>query len=147
MDSVEPGGLGGTYAGSPLACAAGLAVLDVIEEEGLCDKALAIGAQIEDWAQKVQADTNCVGHIRIKGAMCAIEIVADNDADSPDADLTKAIAAQAAEQGIVLLTCGVRGNVIRFLPPLTIGEALLAEALTKLGGIIRDLAGDVRKAG
>lgn len=146
MDSVDPGGLGGTYAGSPLGCAAGLAVLDIIEEEQLCDKAVAIGEQIRCWAEQVQADTDCIGDIRITGAMCAIEIVADNDADHPDAELTKAIAAEATRQGVVLLTCGVRGNVIRFLPPLTIGETLLDEALDTLGGIIRDLAGDVRKA-
>ena len=146
MDSVEPGGLGGTYAGSPFACAAGLAVLDIIEEEKLCDKADAIGAQIKRWAEKVQADTSCIGHIRITGAMCAIEIVDDNDAERPNAELTKAIAAEAAKRGVILLTCGVRGNVIRFLPPLTIGEALMDEALQILGGVIRDLAGKIRKA-
>jgi len=146
MDSVEPGGLGGTYAGSPFACAAGLAVLDIIEEEKLCEKADAIGAQIKHWAENVQADTSCIGHIRITGAMCAIEIVDDNDAERPNADLTKAIAAEAAKRGVILLTCGVRGNVIRFLPPLTIGEALMDEALQILGGVIRDLAGKIRKA-
>jgi 4-aminobutyrate aminotransferase/(S)-3-amino-2-methylpropionate transaminase len=146
MDSVEPGGLGGTYAGSPLACAAGLAVLDVIEKQQLCDEAQAIGAQIKTWAEQLQADTQCIGDIRITGAMCAIEIVEDNDAERPDAELTKAIAAQAARQGVILLTCGVRGNVIRFLPPLTIGEKLLDEALGILGTIVRELAGDVRKA-
>ena len=146
MDSVGPGGLGGTYAGSPLGCAAGLAVLDVIEEEKLCEKAQAIGEQIQRWAETVQSETSCIGHIRITGAMCAIEIVGDNDADSPDAELTKAIAAEAAKHGVILLTCGVRGNVIRFLPPLTIGEELLGEALTMLGAIIRDLVGSVRKA-
>lgn len=146
MDSVEPGGLGGTYAGSPLACAAGLAVLDIIEEEKLCEKADAIGAQIKRWAEKVQADTSCIGHIRITGAMCAIEIVDDNDAERPNAELTKAIAAEAAKRGVILLTCGVRGNVIRFLPPLTIGEALMDEALQILGGVIRDLAAQIRKA-
>lgn len=146
MDAVEPGGLGGTYAGSPLGCAAGLAVLDIIEEEQLCDKANAIGDTIKRWAEQLQADTNCIGHIRIKGGMCAIEIVADNDADRPDADLTKAVAAEATKQGVIVLTCGVRGNVIRFLPPLTIGEALLTEALGILGGVIRDLAGQIRKA-
>ena len=147
MDSVEPGGLGGTYAGSPLGCAAGLAVLDVIDEEQLCDKANAIGEQIKDWAEQVQSDTSCIGDIRITGAMCAIEIVDDNDAESPNPDLTRAITAEAAERGVVLLTCGVRGNVIRFLPPLTIGEALMEEALEILGGVIRDLAAEVRKAG
>lgn len=146
MDSVEPGGLGGTYAGSPLGCAAGLAVLDVIEKEQLCDKAQAIGAQIETWAEQLQADTLCIGDIRITGAMCAIELVEDNDAERPNAELTKAIAAKAASQGVILLTCGVRGNVIRFLPPLTIGETLLGEALGILGTIVRELAGDLRKA-
>ncbi|MGB5490359.1 MAG: 4-aminobutyrate--2-oxoglutarate transaminase [Woeseiaceae bacterium] len=146
MDSVEPGGLGGTYAGSPLGCAAGLAVLDIIEEEQLCAKAEALGAQIERWAKQLQSDTSCIGHIRITGAMCAIEIVDDNDADKPNAELTKAIAAEATKRGVILLTCGVRGNVIRFLPPLTIGEMLMDEALQILGGVIRDLVGQVRKA-
>ena len=73
--------------------------------------------------------------------------MADNDADSPDADLTRAIAAGAAERGVILLTCGVRANVIRFLPPLTIGDELLADALDIVGGVIRELAGDLRKAG
>lgn len=146
MDSVEPGGLGGTYAGSPMGCAAGLAVLDIIEEENLCEKADALGLQIKRWAEKLQAETSCIGDIRITGAMCAIEIVDDNNADCPNADLTKAIAAEAASRGIILLTCGVRGNVIRFLPPLTIGEVLMAEALQILDGVIRDLAGQVRKA-
>lgn len=146
MDSVEPGGLGGTYAGSPLGCAAGLAVLDVIKEERLCEKAQTIGAAIQRWAEQVQSDTHCVGHIRITGAMCAIEIVDDNDAAKPNAELTKAIAAEAAKRGVILLTCGVRGNVIRFLPPLTIGAQLLNEALSIVGSIIRDLAGQVRKA-
>ena len=140
MNCVEPGGLGGTYGGSPLGCAAGLAVLDVIEEEQLCDKANAIGEQIRHWAEALQGDTSCIGDIRITGAMCAIELVTNNDADRPDATLTKAIATEAAKQGVILLTCGVRGNVIRFLPPLTIGAELLGEALSTLGGIIRKLA-------
>jgi len=146
MDSVEPGGLGGTYAGSPLGCAAGLAVLDVIEAEQLCEKAQAIGTQIKGWAERLQSDTNCIGDIRITGAMCAIELVDDNDADRPNAELTKAIAAEATKRGVILLTCGVRGNVIRFLPPLTIGEKLMDEALDVLGAVIRDLAGEIRKA-
>jgi 4-aminobutyrate aminotransferase/(S)-3-amino-2-methylpropionate transaminase len=147
MDSVEPGGLGGTYAGSPLGCAAGLAVLDIIDAEQLCDKAVAIGETIERWAVDLQAETTCIGHIRIAGGMCAIEIVTDNDAEQPNPDLTRAIAAEATNRGIIMLTCGVRGNVIRFLPPLTIEQAMLAEALGILGDVIRDLAGDIRKAG
>jgi 4-aminobutyrate aminotransferase/(S)-3-amino-2-methylpropionate transaminase len=146
MDSVPPGGLGGTFGGSPIGCAAGHAVLDVIEKEDLCNKALAIGEQVRDWAEKLQQETSCVGDIRITGAMCAIELVENNDANCPAAELTKAIAAEAAIQGVILLTCGVRGNVIRFLPPLTIENALLTEALAIVGNIIRDKAGAIRKA-
>ncbi len=146
MDSVDPGGLGSTYGGSPIGCAAGLAVLDVIEDEGLCEKAQAIGRQIREWAEALQAENDCIGNIRITGAMSAIELVQNGDADSPDAELTKAIAALALADGVLLLTCGVRGNVIRFLPPLTIEPEVLAEALNVVGDTIRKLTGEVRKA-
>lgn len=146
MDSVEPGGLGGTFGGSPIGCAAGLAVLEVIRKEDLCAQAVKIGAQIRKWAEQLQKDTLCIGDIRINGAMSAIELVNNGDADSPAADLTKAVAAEAAKRGVITLTCGVRGNVIRFLPPLTIGDKLLAEALGVIGEIIREKAGEIRKA-
>lgn len=136
MDSVPPGGLGGTYGGSALACAAGLAVLEIIEKEDLCAKAIAIGKQIRAWAEALQAENNCIGHIRTTGAMCAIELVENGDANSPDIELTKAIAARSLEDGVLLLTCGVRGNVIRFLPPLTIETELLGEALSVVGNAI-----------
>lgn len=136
MDSVPPGGLGGTYGGSALACAAGLAVLEIIEKEDLCAKAIAIGKQIRAWAEALQAENNCIGHIRTTGAMCAIELVENGDANSPDIELTKAIAARSLEDGVLLLTCGVRGNVIRFLPPLTIETELLGEALGVVGNAI-----------
>jgi len=146
MDSADPGGLGSTYGGSPIGCAAGLAVLDIIESEGLCEKALAIGAQIGDWANALQARNNCVGNIRITGAMSAIELVKDGEADSPDAELTKSIAAHSLEKGVLILTCGVRGNVIRFLPPLTIEPEVLQEALDVVGETITELSGGMRKA-
>jgi 4-aminobutyrate aminotransferase/(S)-3-amino-2-methylpropionate transaminase len=139
MDSADPGGLGSTYGGSPIGCAAGLAVLDVIESEGLCEKAQAIGAQIGEWARALQAGNNCIGDIRVTGAMSAIELVRNGEANSPDAELTKAIAARALENGVLLLTCGVRGNVIRFLPPLTIDPELLAEALNVVARAIGEL--------
>ena len=147
MDSVPPGGLGGTYGGPPVGCAAAHAVLDVIERDALCDKAQAIGKIIGDWAGKLQAETGCIGDIRIMGAMCAIEFVKNGDANSPDADLTRAVAADALANGVILLTCGVRGNVIRFLPALTIEPEILAEALDVTGNTIRKLAGNLRKAG
>jgi 4-aminobutyrate aminotransferase len=139
MDSPEPGGLGGTYGGSPLGCAAGLAVLDVIEKEELCQKAVAIGEQIRDWAEPLHAENDAIGDVRITGAMSAIEFVSGGDPNRPDPALTKAVAAKALEEGVLLLTCGVRGNVIRFLPPLTIAPELLAEALDTVGRVITDL--------
>jgi len=145
MDAVPPGGLGGTYGGFPIACAAGLAVLDIIEKEDLCAKSRKIGETIMAWATELQTRTNAIGHVRGVGAMCAIELVKNGDANSPDADLTKAIAAEALEEGVLLLTCGVRGNVIRFLPPLTIEEELLAEALETLGRVIVRLTQPVEK--
>ena len=146
MDSVEPGGLGGTFGGSPIGCAAGHAVLDIIERDDLCGKAVAIGEQIRSWAGRLQNETDCIGDIRINGAMSAIELVENGDANKPAAELAKAIAAEAAQRGVITLTCGVRGNVIRFLPALTIGEELLDEALTILADIIREQAGAMRKA-
>jgi 4-aminobutyrate aminotransferase/(S)-3-amino-2-methylpropionate transaminase len=146
MDSVDPGGLGGTFGGSPVGCAAGLAVLDIIERDDLCGKAVAIGEQIQKWAEQLQSETDCIGDIRINGAMNAIELVENGDASRPAVELTKAIAAAAAERGVITLTCGVRGNVIRFLPPLTIGEELLREALIIIGDIIREKSGVIRKA-
>jgi len=139
MDAPEPGGLGGTYGGSPLGCAAGLAVLDVIENEKLCDKAVAIGEQIRAWAEPLKARNDAVGDVRITGAMSAIEFVQGGDPGRPDPALTKAVAAKALAEGVLLLTCGVRGNVIRFLPPLTIAPELLAEALDTVGRVIDDL--------
>jgi 4-aminobutyrate aminotransferase/(S)-3-amino-2-methylpropionate transaminase len=146
MDSVDPGGLGSTYGGSPIGCAAGLAVLDVIESEGLCEKSRAIGIQVREWAEKLQAETNCIGDIRTTGAMCAIELVKNGDANSPDAELTRNTAALALDEGVILLTCGVRANVIRFLPPMTIEPELLADALDIVANTIRKLTGDIRKA-
>ncbi|MBT8098727.1 MAG: 4-aminobutyrate--2-oxoglutarate transaminase [Gammaproteobacteria bacterium] len=146
IDAVPPGGLGGTYGGSAIACAAGLAVLDVIEKENLCERATAIGKTIAAWAEQLQTDCPEVGHSRIRGAMCAIELVEQGDCDRPDAEFAKTVAFRALDKGVILLTCGVRGNVIRFLPPLTIEPELLAEALAVVGDIIRQLSNAVRKA-
>ena len=146
MDSVDAGGLGGTFGGSPIGCAASHAVLDIIENEDLCGKSVKIGEQIRAWAEALQNDTDCIGDIRINGAMSAIELVQHGDAERPAVQLTKSIAATAVERGVITLTCGVRGNVIRFLPPLTIGAEILAEGLTIIGDIIREQAGAIRKA-
>ncbi len=130
MDAPLPGGLGGTYGGSPLGCAAALAVLDVIEEENLCQRASEVGASIVSHLQTLQTKyPNKVGNIRNLGAMIAMELVHDGDASRPDPELTKAIVAEAARNGLILLSCGIRGNVIRFLPALTISDALISEGM------------------
>jgi 4-aminobutyrate aminotransferase/(S)-3-amino-2-methylpropionate transaminase len=130
MDGPEPGGLGGTYAGSPLGCAAGLAVLDVIEEEGLCERALEIGKRLVTGLRRMQqTHPDRIGDIRALGAMVAMELVVGGDAAKPDAALAKALCVKAVEAGLILLSCGVRGNVIRLLAPLTIDFAHLDEGL------------------
>jgi 4-aminobutyrate aminotransferase/(S)-3-amino-2-methylpropionate transaminase len=147
IDSVPAGGLGATYGGPPVGCAAGLAVLDVIEEENLCARADAIGRRIGAWGRDLQNVTRSIGDVRTLGAMCAIELVHDGDPDRPDADLTRAVVADAIGRGVILLSCGARGNVIRFLPPLTIADQLLDEALEIVRSVILGLADRARKAG
>lgn len=134
MDGPGPGGLGGTYAGSPLGCAAGLAVLDVIERENLCDRAIEVGERLKEGLAGLQSDfPDRVGDVRGLGAMVAMELVSEGDPAKPDAALAKALCNAAVEAGLILLSCGVRGNVIRILAPLTIEMAHLEEGL----GILR----------
>lgn len=142
MDAPIPGGLGGTYAGSPLACTAGLAVLSVIEEENLLARAVSIGETITGRFRAL-AKTNrfsCIGDVRGLGAMTAVELVKDRTSREPAPELTKALVAKAAEDGLILLSCGVYGNVIRFLPPLTISDAVLNEGLDIIEKALGDLA-------
>ncbi|RIJ27182.1 4-aminobutyrate--2-oxoglutarate transaminase [Henriciella mobilis] len=136
MDAPAPGGLGGTYGGSPLGCAAGLAVLDVIREEGLCERAVEIGDRVIRHCNALRQSDRGIGDIRSLGAMAAMEMIHNGDASQPDPDRTKRIVHEARERGLLLLSCGVRANVIRFLMPLTIpfevldeGLAILAEAV------------------
>lgn len=129
MDAPAPGGLGGTYGGSPLGCVAGLAVLDVIKEENLCERANEIGGRIVRRLEAMRQSDNGIGEIRTLGAMTAMELVRDGDPAQADPDRTKKIVARAREHGLLLLSCGVRGNVIRFLAPLTIPFDVLDEGL------------------
>jgi len=139
MDGPEPGGLGGTYAGSPLGCAAGLAVLDVMEREDLCNRAVAVGDRVFERLRRLQSKyPDRLGDVRGKGAMAAMELVKDGDPGQPDADLTKTLVADAANRGLLLLSCGVRGNVIRILTPLTIPFDHLDEGLSILEQLIED---------
>jgi 4-aminobutyrate aminotransferase/(S)-3-amino-2-methylpropionate transaminase len=130
MDAPHPGGLGGTYGGSPLGCAAGLAVLEVIAEERLVERAQKIGQRFMDHLGKLQQQfPDKVGDIRNRGAMIAMELVREGDWKQPDATLTKTLVGAAADQGLILLSCGTHGNVIRFLPPLTIPMELVDEGI------------------
>jgi 4-aminobutyrate aminotransferase/(S)-3-amino-2-methylpropionate transaminase len=133
MDAPMPGGLGGTYGGSPIGCAAALAVLDAIEEENLCERALDVGEKMVSRLEKMQdSHPSHIGDIRSLGAMVAIELVEGGSASAPDPELTRAIVAEAAVNGLILLSCGIRGNVIRVLPPLTISDELITESMDLL---------------
>ncbi len=134
MDGVEPGGLGGTYGGNPISCAAALAVLDVIDEEKLCDRANKIGAiMVERIKAFRQSNTlRPIGDIRGLGAMVAFELVKERGGNDPDPEATKAVTAAALDAGLILLSCGYYANTIRILAPLTIPEDQLSEGLDKL---------------
>ena len=142
MDAPLPGGLGGTYGGSPLGCVAALAVLEVIEEEQLCQRAAQIGATIVAHLQTLQSQyPSQIGNVRNLGAMIAMELVHEGDANRPNPELTKAIVVEAARNGLILLSCGIRGNVIRFLPALTISDALVTESMQLLDNTLAALIG------
>jgi 4-aminobutyrate aminotransferase len=131
MDASNPGGLGGTYAGNPVACAAAHAVLDIIESEQLCDRANAIGQIIIERCAHIRDHTNlnCIGDVRGLGAMCAIELVKDIKSGEPAPELTAALLKAANARGLILLSCGTYGNVIRFLVPLTASDAIVRDGM------------------
>jgi 4-aminobutyrate aminotransferase/(S)-3-amino-2-methylpropionate transaminase len=131
MDSAHAGGLGGTYGGNPMSVAAANAVLGVIRDEELCARAAEIGERITARLTAIAARQGMepMGDIRGLGAMQAVEFITDRASRAPDAGLTNAIVAEAEARGLILLTCGTRGNVVRLLPPLTIPFAVLEEGL------------------
>ena len=131
MDASGPGGLGGTYAGNPIACAAAHAVLDIIEDENLCARANAIGDIIQTRCRELagRSNLNCIGDVRGLGAMCAVEFVKDTTSGEPSPELTAQVLKIGNERGLILLSCGTYGNVIRFLPPLTASDALVKEGM------------------
>lgn len=134
MDAAAPGGLGGTYGGSPIGIAAALAVLEVIEEEQLCTRANIIGSKIKARLEGLKAGTPQIHDIRGLGAMVAVEFT-ENGQPSPE--FTTKVKTQAQNLGLILLSCGMYGNVIRFLCPLTIEDSVLEEALGMLEQAIK----------
>lgn len=131
MDAAHVGGLGGTYAGNPIAVAAANAVLDIIEDENLCAQATQIGDAISNRLNIIASTRgmDAIGDVRGPGAMVAFELVSGTATREPDAALANAIVAEAEKRGVILLVCGTRANVVRLLPPLTIPLSLLDEAL------------------
>jgi 4-aminobutyrate aminotransferase/(S)-3-amino-2-methylpropionate transaminase len=138
MDAPHVSGLGGTFGGNPIACAAALASIATIEGDGLIERAQQIERLITDVLLRVQAGDDRIGDVRGRGAMIAIELVKSGTAD-PDAELTEKLATAAHAAGVIVLTCGMFGNIIRLLPPLTISDELLIEGLDVLRLILADL--------
>jgi 4-aminobutyrate aminotransferase/(S)-3-amino-2-methylpropionate transaminase len=129
MDAPAAGGLGGTYAGSPMACAAALAVFDEFEKHDLLQRSRDVGQRITASLQALAKRHSCIADVRGLGAMVAMELCKNGDPHQPDAELTKALASEATKRGLIILTCGTYGNVVRILVPLTASNALLDEGL------------------
>ncbi|MGF2944017.1 4-aminobutyrate--2-oxoglutarate transaminase [Mycobacterium sp. Lab-001] len=138
MDAPHVSGLGGTFGGNPVVCAAALATIETIEHDNLVERARQLERLMIDRLTRLQANDDRIGDVRGRGAMVAVELVKSGTAD-PDAALTGQLASAAHAAGVIVLTCGMYGNVIRLLPPLTISDELLGEGLDVLAGILSEL--------
>ncbi len=139
MDSVAPGGLGGTFAGSPVSCAAALAVLDIFRDEHVLARAEKQGELVRARLEAMRAQFPLIGDVRGLGAMLALELVRDRTTKEPAPDLASRLAKRASERGLILLTAGIHSNVIRILAPLTASPELMDEGLTILEQSLTDL--------
>lgn len=138
MDAPHVSGLGGTFGGNPVVCAAALAAIETIEQDGLIERAQQIERLMIEPLQRLQSADDRVGDVRGRGAMIAVELVKSGSAE-PDGALADQLATAAHAAGVILLTCGMFGNVIRLLPPLSISDDLLTEGLEIIAGILTDL--------
>jgi 4-aminobutyrate aminotransferase/(S)-3-amino-2-methylpropionate transaminase len=138
MDAPHVSGLGGTYGGNPISCAAALATIETIELDGLVSRAAAIETLMKDRLHRLQAEDDRIGDVRGRGAMIAVELVKSGTAE-PDPELTKKLTTAAHAAGVIVLTCGTYGNILRFLPPLSISDELLIEGLDVLALLLADL--------
>lgn len=142
MDAPQPGGLGGTYGGNPIACAAALAVLEVIEEEKLLERSLMMG---DHFARRLRAmaarnDVAPIAHVRHLGGMIGFDVVKDKVGYEPDADKTRALMKAAEAHGLLILAAGLYGNTIRIMVPVTASDAIIDEGLDKLEAALKDTA-------
>lgn len=142
MDAPHVGGLGGTYGGNPVSCRAALAVFEIIAEENLLARASAIGARITAAFRTLADELEVVGDVRGLGAMVALELVTDRATKAPAADLTKALVARAFEKGVIMISAGTYGNVIRPLMPLTTDDATLDRGLDIITTSLREVAAE-----
>lgn len=137
IDAVPPGGLGSTYAGSPLACEAALAVLNAMEQENLCARSAHVGEVLRGRIQHMATRFPCIADVRGLGAMTAVELAKNGDLQQPATDIATLVKAKAADKGLLLLTCGTYNNVIRIMVPLTITDEVLSEGLQILEEVLQ----------
>jgi 4-aminobutyrate aminotransferase/(S)-3-amino-2-methylpropionate transaminase len=140
MDTVPDSAIGGTYVGNPVACAAGLAVLDVIESEGLLERAEHLGYRLEERFCEMNEKFELVGDVRGVGAMRAIELVRDRETKEPASDETAQIIKETLQQGVIFAKAGLYGNVIRMLIPLVMSDEELNEGLDVLEGALAKIS-------
>lgn len=138
MDAVHTGGLGGTYGGNPIACAAALAVIETIEADGLVERAREIEELVVGRLHALEARDDRIGDVRGRGAMVAVELV-EAGTDTPDPVLAREVATRSHAEGVIVLTCGTYGNVLRFLPPLTITDEQLTEAFDVIEAVLAEV--------
>ncbi len=149
MDASGPNSLGGTYSGNPLGCAAGLAVLDVIEEEDILQRSRQLGEHLMTRFERWRERFDCVDNVRGQGAMAAFDLVSDRTGPTPNADLAGKLCREAREHGLILLSCGLYGNTIRILVPITAQAEIVDEGLDIIEGRLAALtegAGDAKRA-
>ena len=128
---------GSTYGGNPVACAAGIAVLETIEREGLVENAAARGAELRAGLDRIAAEEPRIGDVRGRGLMIGVELVTDRETREPNGPLAKALIARAADLGLLVLTCGSTGQVIRWIPPIDATSAEISEAVEIFGEALR----------
>ncbi len=144
MDAVPPGGLGGTYGGNPVACAAGLAAVQAIEEEGLLERSLKLGARMMARLEEIAASNwmPYIAEVRGLGAMVSFELVKDRATRAPDPELTGALTRRATANGLILLSCGLYGNVVRIMVPITASDTIVEEGLDIIEQSLREVTDD-----